>query len=415
MICVLCPLTAGLKYNIERYGRTGIGVWLFRWNSSALVKGATLKNGTVLKLDPESTLGLAIVKLGNTEVYNEQNKRAYMMKPVGRRHLLAGTNVLCKYSQSSGTGEGIEGRLYYRVLVFPNAKAADDAAAKEEVLCLLAEATTSIIHAPNAAPAAGISFFGSMRQLETHKPVVQPSTDGAVGVGSLFTKEGEYVIFEHCDNCNFFLRLRFSATMNTHGEGVKYVMAKALYDLTPHPLDSFPDDDHDNSNSVLENTFRYLRDSTLVKVLGILVHCPTEASEDISFLGNKLVIVAKQQPAAGGWKAFFVESLNLMPTGEEASCGLALSSELMPLAAVDQEAVHQAGANLLMRSNALGEDDFVFIQAVEKRKIRLVSEDDEQPSPTNKRSKAEDTSSLRLASSSSPTSVTALASTEARS
>jgi hypothetical protein len=70
-------------------------------------------------------------------------------------------------------------------------------------------------------------------------------------------------------------------------------------------------------------------------------------------------MVAKQLPANGEWKAFYVGGLSLLPVECETMHGLLPSSELSPVAAADKTAIHYAGADLL-RSDYLGEGDVVF-------------------------------------------------------
>ena len=287
------------------------------------------------------------------------------MKFGGDRVLLKGTNVISKYYQKAETDKRILAWCFYRIHIRATA----------------AQEPSAFMSHEFEATALGTSFFNCTRKIKLFGPpsndlnspttsepfdmpqVIQsilseessPQSAGVgLGVGSIFTEDDEHVIFDR----GSYVWLSF-IMLNWQVQRVKFFLAKAFYDYKT--LNLIPGD-HNNSNFVLENTFRYLHNKTSLVVLGILLPSATEASTT-PIEGNKLVMVAKKQPTNGEWKAFYVGGLSLMPVECETTHGLQPSSELPPVAAAGEKAIHEAGADLLRRSDSLGEGDMMFLNS----------------------------------------------------
>jgi len=373
----------------------------------------TLRNGVVVKLDMNCTLGLAIVMPNGS--LNSGKYEGKMHFGSGRSRL-KGSNVVFKYSNRLRTDMRFKARCFQLQYVVcdpplptptPTLTAGDIDNAVAVTSAEVADASP-MSHEADAVPAMKVAFFDFMRKIKTYflwvhfappsndlnSPTAsepfdisqatqsilsKESTTDDAGVGSMFMEDDEHVIFESATrpsdllmasetngdpptriNTDLVSYVWLSFIMlNWQVQRVKFFMAKAFYDYKT--LNLIPGD-HNNSNFVLENTFRYLHNKTLVVVLGILLPSATEASTT-PIEGNKLVMVAKEQPTNGEWKAFYVGGLSLMPVECETTHGLQPSSELPPVAAAGEKAIHEAGADLLRRSDSLGEGDMMFLNS----------------------------------------------------
>jgi len=388
-------LTEGLRCHFNYYNHKSTRMWLFKKDSSTPLKGVKVPSGLVAEWDPGFSLGLAIVAPSGQATSDDENVHALKMHFCGRRNRIKNSNVIFLHSEKSRTDKRIKARCYFRIRIRamavpdPTAKATKSRMGVQSV----ATETMSMNDEQNIElPAMGTSFFNFVRQQKTYIPWLQlgphsndclahiigsfqisqaiqsifsESSTNCASNGSYFTADNEYVILESAASHNSltsFARLSFEFVKNVPLKSAMYIMAKAFFDGESLAFFRGIAADVGNSNFVLENTFRYMHDKTLVVILGILILSTTDAS-NVSFPGDKLIFVAKQLPTSGEWKAFFVGGTSLMPIGEETSRGLIPSFELSPLAATDQEAVQQAGANLLLRSNTLTEDDVVILSS----------------------------------------------------
>ena len=127
---------------------------------------------------------------------------------------------------------------------------------------------------------------------------------------------------------------------------VKFYFAIAFFDCHSRRFQGYGvEGARGTTNFVLENTFRYLHNTTLVVVLAILIPELTECP-NLPFQGNKLILVAEKLPD-GSWKPFLVGGLSLMPVIEEEERHLPPSQQLPPLADSEAAGVHQAAMTLL--------------------------------------------------------------------
>jgi hypothetical protein len=164
--------------------------------------------------------------------------------------------------------------------------------------------------------------------------------------------------FSPTDDLRSFVRLDLKLCMLPQVDQVQFFLAVAHFDAKALAFQSYDGTGaRGTSNFVIENTFRYLHDKTLVVVLGLLLPSTIEAPV-LPFDANRLIAVAEKR--CGVWCGFCVGGLSLVPVGEEKGRGLAPSQEILPLEAKDEAAVLRAGAALLSGSKPLDDSIVIF-------------------------------------------------------